>query len=454
MIKTSQPGTSPSGMMTGMQMKQHQSGKPYRVLLDARRHANSGVGRVCQWLVRHLSQGMAGGVQCVLLLGRHSRDRLWLPADCLAEVECITTDIAPFTDAEYVELPRLVASLGVDVYLNPQTTWSPLHTTPSINVIHDLWALVNPQWLPSARDIQARFASVGATFQHALADWLDEARAASLLTAQGWQDWQRVQRHGDVVQRAAWAQYAAILAQSAQVVVVSPHLMAQVDARFAPLAPRTVLTNCPQPLPCTGLQQARHWLCLAKIEPRKNLHHLLDGYALYARTVPAGQEPLPLIMAGDDGYTAHAEALHGRIRAMQAQGLAVSFQPSVSDAVLADLFAHAAALVSPSLFEGFGFPPLEAMLQLVPVIAVPTGMLQGPLGAHVLPISGHDPQQLAQALHTVASQPPDSAHRQQARQAVLRCFDAQAHAQAWTDLIRSTAERGRGLTQIKGCGLI
>ena len=195
MIKTSQPGTSPSGMMTGMQMKQHQSGKPYRVLLDARRHANSGVGRVCQWLVRHLSQGMAGGVQCVLLLGRHSRDRLWLPADCLAEVECITTDIAPFTDAEYVELPRLVASLGVDVYLNPQTTWSPLHTTPSINVIHDLWALVNPQWLPSARDIQARFASVGATFQHALADWLDEARAASLLTAQGWQDWQRVQRH-------------------------------------------------------------------------------------------------------------------------------------------------------------------------------------------------------------------------------------------------------------------
>ena len=52
------------------------------------------------------------------------------------------------------------------------------------------------------------------------------------------------------------------------------------------------------------------------------------------------------------------------------------------------------------------------------------------------------------------SQPPDRAHRQQARQAVLRCFDAQAHAQAWTDLIRSTAERVRGLTQIKGCGLI
>ena len=454
MIKTSQPGTSPSGMMTGMQMKQHQSGKPYRVLLDARRHANSGVGRVCQWLVRHLSQGMAGGVQCVLLLGRHSRDRLWVPADCLAEVECITTDIAPFTDAEYVELPRLVASLGVDVYLNPQTTWSPLHTTPSINVVHDLWALVNPQWLPSARDIQARFASVGATFQHALADWLDEARAASLLTAQGWQDWQRVQRHGDVVQRAAWAQYAAILAQSAQVVVVSPHLMAQVDARFAPLAPRTVLTNCPQPLPCTGLQQPRHWLCLAKIEPRKNLHHLLDGYALYARTVPAGQEPLPLIMAGEQWGTAPGVSLLGRDQGLEAQGLAVSFQPSVSDAVLADLFAHAAALVSPSLFEGFGFPPLEAMLQLVPVIAVPTGMLQGPLGAHVRPISGHDPQQLAQALHTVASQPPDSAHRQQARQAVLRCFDAQAHAQAWTDLIRSTAERVRGLTQIKGCGLI
>ena len=37
--------------------------------------------------------------------------------------------------------------------------------------------------------------------------------------------------------------------------------------------------------------------------------------------------------------------------------------------------------------------------------------------------------------------------------AVLRCFDAQAHAQAWTNLIRSTAERGRGLTQIKGCEL-
>ena len=41
----------------------------------------------------------------------------------------------------------------------------------------------------------------------------------------------------------------------------------------------------------------------------------------------------------------------------------------VSDNELRDLVANAAALISPSLYEGFGLPPLEAMAAGVPVIA-------------------------------------------------------------------------------------
>ncbi len=105
--------------------------------------------------------------------------------------------------------------------------------------------------------------------------------------------------------------------------------------------------------------------------PRKNLDGLLEAYAAYrARTVgPAG-----LVLAGAAASAARAPG--------------VSARPSPSAAELRGLYCGARALVHPSLHEGFGFTPLEAMALGVPVLAVrnpgteevcgPAALLVGP----------------------------------------------------------------------------
>ena len=72
---------------------------------------------------------------------------------------------------------------------------------------------------------------------------------------------------------------------------------------------------------------------------------------------------------------------------------------------LPTLFARAAAVVYPSLYEGFGFPPLEAMAVGTPVVASDRGSLPEVLGDGALLVDPTDRRALGQALEAVLSRP-------------------------------------------------
>jgi len=93
-----------------------------------------------------------------------------------------------------------------------------------------------------------------------------------------------------------------------------------------------------------------HFLYVGDDEPRKNLQALLAAYRNYRRFSP---EPLGLVLAGS----------------ARASGPGVRIEDRPDARRLAELYAGAAALVHPSLYEGFGLTPLEAMRLGVPVIA-------------------------------------------------------------------------------------
>jgi glycosyltransferase involved in cell wall biosynthesis len=135
-------------------------------------------------------------------------------------------------------------------------------------------------------------------------------------------------------------------------------------------------------------------LALATVEPRKNLPRLVRAFDAIAADHPG----LLLVVAGADGWDADAfdTAVRGAHASARVRRLGY-----VTDEQRADLLAGACALAYPSLDEGFGHPPLEAMAARVPVVASCAGALPEILGDAALLVDPLDEDALAGALHRV-----------------------------------------------------
>ena len=160
-----------------------------------------------------------------------------------------------------------------------------------------------------------------------------------------------------------------------------------------------------QDLPAAAPGEPRHVLYVGDDEPRKNLGLL-----------HAADLPLPLVHAGPGGET-------------------------VDPPGLAQLYAHALALVHPSVHEGFGLTPLEAMAAGVPVVAVRNAAVEEVCGDAPLYVDGTEPGQLEQAVRRLHEDPTLRAEvaargrTQAARYSWDRC--AEEHVAAYEQAARN-----------------
>ena len=109
----------------------------------------------------------------------------------------------------------------------------------------------------------------------------------------------------------------------------------------------------------------RYFLFIGTLQPRKNIHRIVQAFAQWQSANP--QDQTGLVLAGGKGW------LYDEAWAKDVAGVVVTGYIDEEDKGV--LLSKAVGLVFPTLHEGFGFPVIEAMHCGIPVIASNTSSL-------------------------------------------------------------------------------
>ena len=204
--------------------------------------------------------------------------------------------------------------------------------------------------------------------------------------------------------------YKALVRRSARnaarVITISEHSkndierMLGIDAGnidVTPLAPTVdVLHGEFPPELSARVQKGRYLLYVGRHDPYKGLGLLLEAFAVAARD--PGLDGITLAIAGA------IDPRYGYREQIAALGLEerVVFLDYVNGSMLSALYANALAFVFPSLYEGFGLPPLDAMRHGIPVICSNRTSLPEVTGDAALLVDPENTGEFASALLRIA----------------------------------------------------
>ncbi|MBV9008455.1 MAG: glycosyltransferase family 4 protein [Verrucomicrobia bacterium] len=179
---------------------------------------------------------------------------------------------------------------------------------------------------------------------------------------------------------------------------------------------------------------APYILFVGTLDPRKNLPVLIYAYS----QLVARQRPEHLVLAGQTSWS--VDELSSSV-ASAAVSDRIHLPGYIADSDLPFVYAGAALFVYPSLLEGFGFPPLEAMASGVPVVASDTSSLRDNLAGTAILVPPTNSEAFAAAMETLLT---DETARTQAITSGLersRSFRWEAFARETLACYRALAQR-------------
>jgi glycosyltransferase involved in cell wall biosynthesis len=331
-----------------------------KIAIDARKWRDFGIGTYVRNLVRHLAT-----------LDRQTTFFLFCnPAD-EATLRDLAANFVPVVDGsggygfkEHFSIPWKLHRLGADLLHSPHYVRPLLCTTPTVVTVHDCIHLLFPEYLPSQMAWRYAHAMIGSAIRRsALIFTVSQASRRDILHFYPWADPDRVQ----VVPNAL---DDALLADPGVEEMERVKERYQIRGRFV--------------------------LYAGNIKPHKNLDRLIRAYA-QVRARP-GNEDLKLFIIGDE--VTRYPALR---RCVEAAGVRqdVRFFGFVPDRTLAALYRMAAVFAFPSLYEGFGLPPLEAMACGTPVVTSNISSLPEVVGDAAVLVDPHSVDDIAAGIEKV-----------------------------------------------------
>lgn len=178
-------------------------------------------------------------------------------------------------------------------------------------------------------------------------------------------------------------------------------------------------------------------LCVATLEPRKNLAGLIRAYASVKRRL---RLPHRLVLIGGRGW-----CWEHIVRTVSALGLDedVWFADYVPRPEVPRWMASADLFVYPSFYEGFGLPPLEAMACGAPTIVSNTSALPEVVGEAALLVDPYDVESIAEAMGRALT---DEA----LRRTLSQRGRARARRFSWERTARATLDAYRAASRLVG----
>lgn len=261
---------------------------------------------------------------------------------------------------EQLVAPISLAREGADVYHGVLNVMPLLAGIPSVVTIHDLSAILFPQTFRRINRMYTRWAiNVSAR------------RAAHIFTVSEYAR-QEIITHLNVPAERVTVTYDAC------------------DERFRPSSPAELAAfRQRNQLP------ERYLFYLGTLEPRKNIPRLLDAYAKIAHEVD-----VPLLIGGGKGWL--YEPILAQAERLQL-GDKLKFVGYIPQEEQHLWYGAATAFVFPSLYEGFGMPPLEAMACGTPVIVSNASSLPEVTGDAGLQVDPYDVDGWADAMRRVVT---------------------------------------------------
>jgi glycosyltransferase involved in cell wall biosynthesis len=286
---------------------------PPRLVIDARMLGYSGIGAyLTNVLPGVLSRCAALDPSVIVLPGRSPS------IDAVPPRSLVTWNAKPLT---LEELSKPPVPRGTILWWAPHFNVPLRCSAPLIVTLHDLLPLVDPRTSPIRKA--------------AVKTWLTRIRSKAL----------RVICVSEFTRRHA-TEIAGINAKITSVI---------------PLGVRVA--------PCRSTaSEAPYLLVVGLLKPHKNLGALARAFERIASRIPHR-----LVIVGKQQGLRDVD--RDALSAMARLGPRVEFHEHVSDQLLWNLLCGADMLVQPSLFEGFGLPPLEAMSAGTPVLAARAGAL-------------------------------------------------------------------------------
>jgi glycosyltransferase involved in cell wall biosynthesis len=194
----------------------------------------------------------------------------------------------------------------------------------------------------------------------------------------------------------------------------------------------------PLPPPATDsdlVPATRFVLALGTLEPRKNHAHLVAAFGRLAERVA----DVDLVLAGPDG-PARPEIEQARSRLRDDIAERVRVIGAVDDDVRSALLARAAVVAYPSIYEGFGFPVLEAMQCGTPVLAARAGAIPEVAGDAALLVEPTDEPAMADGLARLLDDDP-------LRSDLIERGHARALEYSWTRCATEMAQLYRSIAR-------